>query len=286
MMHNALKRPLLLLLMIAVACTSLSGSAFAHTGKNSNSKANKAINVATAVSMIVKGLDLNIDGIRFIKEPKASDFYTKVKDDAPYAKDFIIAQFNGLDVPKDANPAAMVTREQFAKWLFGALSHKGSFAWIEIFQLISDADQISNGYMDSIQKLLIAKIATLDGKQRFHPKSKVTQTEAAIMIARTVKFLQNAKPIEPENPLVSDVSFTVAKETDNVSKVTLSATVPHYGYGFEISGIRFEKDEAIIQYRIVLPDPDRMYPQALKNVSASTYVASNYKIVLEEAEPR
>ncbi|TVY00624.1 S-layer homology domain-containing protein [Cohnella terricola] len=286
MMNYALKRPLLLLLMIAVACLSLGGSAFAHNGQNSDSKSNKPINVATAVSMIVKGLELNIDGIRFFKEPKASDYFKKVKDDAPYAKDFIIAQYNGLDVPKDINPAATVTREQFAKWLYGALSHKGSYSWIQIYQNVSDADQISKGYMDSIQKLLIAKIVTLDSKQKFHPKNNVTKPEAAIMIAKTVKFLQNNKPAEPENSLVGDVSFTVDKETDNVSKVTLSATVPHSGYGFEISGIRFEKDEAIIQYRIVLPDPDGMYLQVLKNVSVSTYIASNYKVVLEEAASR
>jgi hypothetical protein len=169
-MKPRFRKSIFLLALVAVLSFTIAGSAFA--GQGSSKEANKkGITVANAVSAIVKGLDLNIDHIRFIKEPKASDYYSKVKDDAPYANDFIIAQFNGLELPKDVNPSAKVTREQFAKWLYGALSQKGDYAWIEIFINISDAKHISDGNMESIQKLLIAKIFTLDGKQRGHPSS-------------------------------------------------------------------------------------------------------------------
>lgn len=104
-MSHYLKKPLLLLLFVAIFCTTASGSVFA---KNKivtiKDHPKNSISAATAVSLIVKGLNLNIDNIRFIKEPKASDYYTKVKDNAPYAGDFIIAQFNGLELPKDINP--------------------------------------------------------------------------------------------------------------------------------------------------------------------------------------
>ncbi|MFC4602046.1 S-layer homology domain-containing protein [Cohnella hongkongensis] len=274
-MRTRIRKSVILLALIAVFSLTVGGSAFAGSG-SAKSADKKGITVASAVSAIVQGLDLNIDHIRFIKEPKASDYYTKVKDTAPYANDFIIAHYNGLDLPQDVNPSAKVNREQFAKWLYGALSQKGDYAWIEIFILISDADHISKDNMESIQRLLIAKIFTLDGKQRFNPKNGVTQAQADLLINRTVRFIGEVPPIQtPEPAVLSEAKLTSEKLTDEVVKVTVTATAPHAGYGMEITGITFDQGKAIIQYRAVLPDPDMMYPQALKDISVSTYVSSD-----------
>ncbi|TFE31774.1 S-layer homology domain-containing protein [Cohnella luojiensis] len=292
MMIHHMKKPLLILMLVAMFCTAIGGSALAQNKNNDkgNSHWKGSIDVATAVTMIVKGLKLNIDNIRFIKEPKASDYYTKVKDTAPYAGDFIIAQFNGLELPKDINPTAKVTREQFAKWLYGALSHKGEYAWIDIYYQVADEKQVTEGYMDSIQKLLIAKIATLDGKKKFYPKGSMTQATAAVMINRTLKFIADSKPITPapevpENPILTDVKVTSDKVTDDVTKVTVSAMAPHPGYGLEITGIQFAKGEAVIQYRVVLPDPNKMFAQVVTELKAVTYIPAGYKAVLGEAQP-
>ncbi|WP_018755521.1 S-layer homology domain-containing protein [Paenibacillus terrigena] len=284
-MRNVMIKPLMLLMLIAIFSMGISGSAFAHKGNNESKQDRKdSLNAATAVTMIVKGLDLNIDNIKFIKQPEASDYFTKVKNDSSYAEYFIIAQINGLAIPKDINPSAKVTREQFAKWLFGALSHKGDYAWIEIFQSVSDADQVTNGYMDSIQKLLIAKIVSLDSKQRFYPKSYITRAEAADMISKTLKFIQNTKSETPD-PSFGQVKITSDKETDSVTRVTLSTLAPHSGYGLEITGIQFSKGIATIQYRIVQPDPDKMYTQVITELKAVTYIPSDLKAVLGAVQP-
>jgi hypothetical protein len=285
MMNKLLKKPMILLVLIAIFFTAVSGSAYADKGNN-NDNGNKnyvngSIDVATAVTQIVKGLKLNIDNIRFIKEPKASDYYTKVKDNAWYAGSFIIAQFNGLDLPKDINPSAKVTREQFAKWLYGALSRTGDYSWIDIYLNVADANQVTDGYMDSIQKLLIAKIVTLDSKQKFHPKSTVSLTDARTMIAKTVKFIEKMKPAPiPEAPVLTDVKLTSDKESEAVTRVTIAALAPNPGYGIEITNIQFLNGEAIIQYKAVLPDPSKMYAQVITEVKAVTYIPSNYKPVL------
>jgi hypothetical protein len=284
MMNKLLKKPMILLMLIAIFFTAMSGSAYADKGNDNGNKNNikGSINVATAVTLIVKGLKLNIDNIRFIKEPKASDYYTKVKDNASYAGSFIIAQSNGLDLPKDINPSAKVSREQFAKWLYGALSHTGDYVLIDLkYQQVADANQVTNGYMDSIQKLLIAKIVTLDSKQKFHPKSIISRTEAETMIARTVNFIENTKPAPiPETPVLTDVKITSDKESEAVTRVTITALAPNPGYGIEITNIQFLKGEAIIQYKAVLPDPDKMFMQVITEVKAVTYIPSNYKPVL------
>lgn len=285
-MRNVMKKPLILLMLIAVFSMGISGSAFAHKENNQSKEDGKeSLNAATAVTMIVKGLDLNIDNIKFIKKPEATDYYTKVKNNSSYAEDFIIAQYNGLGIAKDINPSAKVTREQFAKWLFGQLSHKRNYAWIEIFQSVSDADQMTDGYMDSIQKLLIAKIVSLDSKQRFYPKSYITRAEAADMIRKTLTFIKNTKPETPDTSDLNQVKITSEKETDSVTRVILSTIVPHSGYGLEITGIQFSKGVATIQYRVVQPDPDKMYMQVITELKAVTYIPSDYKAVLGLVKP-
>jgi len=284
-MKSPFRKPVILLALIAVFSLSIGGSAFAGQG-GAKSSDKQTMTVASAVSAIVRGLDLNIDHIRFIKEPKASDYFSKVPDSASYAKDFIIAQLNGLDLPKDVNPSKKVTREQFAKWVYGAISQKGEYMWILVSYNISDADRISDDYMDSIQKMLIAKIFTLDGKKRFNPLNGVTQGQAAVILKRAAHFIRDASPIEnPELSVLSDVILRSEKYTEDVLKVTVTATAPHSGYGMEITGIQFVKGQAVIQYRAILPDPDKMYPQALKDISVSTYIPSNFTPVLGDPKP-
>lgn len=280
-MRYVLKKSLILLMLIAIFTIGISGSVFAHNGSNqSKQEGQNSLNAATAVTMIVKSLNLNIDNIKFIKKPEASDYFTKVTNDSSYAESFIIAQINGLGIPKDINPSAQVTREQFAKWLFRALSHKGNYAWIEIYQSVSDADQVANGYMDSIQKLLIAKIVSLDSKQRFYPKRHITCVEAANMISKTLDFIKNTKSKTPHTSEFYQVTITSDKETDSVTRVTLSALAPHSGFGLEITGIQFSKGIATIQYRVIQPDPDNMYTQVITELKAVTYIPSDYKAEL------
>ena len=52
---------------------------------------NGKLTYAAGISMIVNGLGLNLDGINFIKEPKVTDSFPNMKDDAWYANAFIIA---------------------------------------------------------------------------------------------------------------------------------------------------------------------------------------------------
>ncbi|MFC5703514.1 S-layer homology domain-containing protein [Cohnella faecalis] len=305
-MNTWKRKSITLTLLVSLLCLTLSGSVYAFNdvkGEPESAAITKleqrgilkgngsglfhpkqTLNAASAVSLIVRGLELNIDNLRFFKEPLASDYYTKVNDKAWYAGSFIIAQFNGLGLPKDIDPNAIVTREQFAKWLFGALSTKGDYAWIEIFLEVADADAVTDGYMDSIQKLLIAKIAVLDGKQAFRPKQPITRAEAAGMVARTIDFINDKKNTPVQPPVSYDVKLASEKVGTEAQRVTLTTTVGHPGYGFEISSVDFRDGKAYVNYRIVQPDPDRMYPQVLTEVKATTIISSDLTPVLGSDE--
>lgn len=241
------------------------------------------VTMAQGVAMLVKAFDLNIDSIRFIREPKASDYFTKVPDDAWYANAFVIAHLNGLPVPKDADPTQSLTREQFAHLLYHALSKKGEYAFIEIWIMIKDEKDINQDYMTSIQRLLIGKIVELDDGGYFHPKAELTRSEAARLLHKALRFVKEQKPIPPQPPIDGKVTMSVTKVNEEVNKVTLTwGEMPNPGYRIVVTGIEFTpQGEAVIAYELREPEPGKMYPQVITEAKVDTFVATSYKPVLK-----
>lgn len=239
------------------------------------------IDFAQGITAIVRGMDLNLDSFQFVKEPKASDYFTQVPDHAWYAESFVIAHLHGLDLPKDVQPKQPMTREQFAHYLFQGLSATGDYAFIELYVIMNDESQVLPEYMNSIQKLLVSKIAELDKDSKFYPKRNITRAEAAIMLYKAVQFVEEQSTITPPQP-EDDVTMTTEKVNDDIVKVTLSrGEKPHPGYGIQITKIEFRGNEAIIWYTTSEPLPDRMYPQVITEPKVSTYVDSKYSLTMQ-----
>ncbi|OXM85778.1 S-layer homology domain-containing protein [Paenibacillus rigui] len=241
------------------------------------------ISFAQSVQMIVKGLDLNLDLLRFIKAPVASDIYTNIPDNAWYAEAFVIAHYNGLEIPKDVNPNETMTREQFGYLLIKALEKKGNFPLVKMYIEIKDGDQITPGYQGALQRMLLYKIASLDKDGKLNPKGELTRGEAAAWVYNAGKVMA-AHPQKPA-PVVEDVAVAVEKVNDDVNKVTLSrGSKPSAGYGITITDIRFDQDgQAVIHYTLQDPQPDSMNASVVTEPKAVTYISSKYKAVAEQA---
>jgi hypothetical protein len=240
------------------------------------------ISYAQSIQLLVKGMGLNIDNIQFIKEPLASDFFTNVPNDAWYAEAFIIAQLNGLPIPKDVDPNATITREQFADLLIHAVDTKGSFPVIKMLVIFEDADEIDPQLNYSLQRMILHKITELDKDQKFHPKKEMTRGQAAVWVHSAMKFVEShsEKP-----PVQEEVQVLVEKVNDQVNKITLSrGQKPSGGYDIEINSIRFENDgRAVISYTLVDPKPDSSNTSAITEPKAETYVSSKYTVTAEPA---
>lgn len=238
------------------------------------------ITYAQTVQVIVKGLNLNLDTMRFIKQPLASDTYTNIPNDAWYAEAFIVAHYNGLEIPKDVNPNATITREQFGDLLVRAIEKKGDFPLIKMFIEITDEDQINVEYQGTLQRLLLYKVTQLDKEGKFNPKNELTRGEAASWVYRAIHFVethtQNTVPVQQE------VTVKTAKVNDDINKVTLTTELPNPGYGFAITAIQFTEDgKAVIQYVVKQPNPDMMYPQVITQAHVETYISSKYEVITE-----
>ena len=155
----------------------------------------KSVTAAQGVQLIVKALDLNLDAIRFIKAPKATDYFTKADDSAWYANTLIIAAVNGLDLPKDMDPNQKWTREEFTYQLVQAMEKHENLPMIKLVPVtISDQDQMDAGYSGAIQRALAYDIVKLDAQGNFDPKAEISRAEAAEQIYNALAYLA-ARPV-------------------------------------------------------------------------------------------
>lgn len=248
-------------------------------------KPQEKLTYAAGITMIVKGLDVSLARFLFNQAPKASDYFTNVEDDAWYSESFVIAQVNGLDIPKEVKPDQPMTREQFAHHLFRGMEANGEHAYNMMYILVKDESDITKPYLDSIQKLLITKIAELDNDGNFHPKAEITRSEAAGWLHGAIEFVKSVDvvPPQPEPDPLSEYKLESKAVTDQVREITVSAQAPHPGYGIRISSIYFDGNRAIIYTEPVLPDPDKVFPQVITEVRAVTYIGSDYEPVLPQS---
>lgn len=241
------------------------------------------LSYAQAVVMLDEAFELDLSHIKFVKEPKVSDIYKKVKDGKWYSEAFLHGFYNGIELDKNVNPNASITREEFAALLINQVDRKGDYALIMMHIDYKDIDKAKDEYKDEIQKLLLLKFAELSKNGNFNPTKPITREEAAIWLDKALTFVDETfgnKDEENKPSALTDVTFKTEKVTDQVNKVTVSATVPHPGYGIAITEITFDQDTAYVKIKQVDPDPNKMYPQVISTAIAETYVASQYKVKL------
>ncbi|WP_336784739.1 S-layer homology domain-containing protein [Paenibacillus sp. MMO-177] len=163
---------------------------------------------AQGIELIVRTMQLSLAAIDFKRAPTAEGFFTHVKNDAWYADSFVIAHYNGLDLPADIDPNKPLTREQFAHYLVQALEKTGQYPLIKMYINIQDEKDITVDYQGTIQRALLYKIVALDADGNFHPQQIVTRAEAAAILFAAHEFVETHKDNggeagAPEEPAAS-----------------------------------------------------------------------------------
>jgi hypothetical protein len=151
----------------------------------------KVLTAAEGISLMVKALGLNLDTVRFIKEPKATDYYSKADNDAWYANALITAAVNGLEFPKDMDMRQELSREEFTYYLISGIEKKGNLPMINIIPAkIADEEALTIEYSGAIQRALIYKVVNLDSEGKINPKAKISRSEAAEQIYNALAYLK------------------------------------------------------------------------------------------------
>jgi hypothetical protein len=234
-----------------------------------------AVNEAQAVVMLAKAFDWKLPV--FVKAPLASEYFTKIANDAWYAQAFIAAKHNGLELSADVDPNAQLTREQYAGLLAQAIDTTGEYPVTKMYIILKDEADVGKDYMQDIQRLVAWGIVRLEDGA-FFPKQPMTRGEAAVWLHRALSFVKE----QTKHPIPQEViAVKVEAVTPEVNKVTLTRPEkPTAGYGIAIRSIAFKEDgTAEIAYALTNPKPGDMNAQVITTPSVSTYVASSFKPV-------
>lgn len=225
---------------------------------------------AQGIHMIVKALDLS---------PKSVVLQTPDQT-AWYATSLRIAEENGIKLPKDFAPNAELSRETFADLLMQAVNTTGNYPTIKMFIEVADADQMNPDYANSIQTLLLMKIANLDEQRKFNLKQAISRIDAARLVYNAAEFVSKHKEEEPQ--MNDKVGFQVEKVNDQINKVILTrAEQPNPGYGIRVSQVEFSGKQATVYYELLAPDPDMNYIQVISDTKAETFVSSEYTVQIK-----
>jgi pimeloyl-ACP methyl ester carboxylesterase len=168
---------------LILVCTVSSGTVFAFQDLNETEKAaildlkewgfvsgvdsdhfapRDKINYAQGVSFIVKGLKLSADSHSSATEPDVSENFSLVPKHAWYSEAFAAAKANGLNIQKDVDPNAIMTKEQYKIMLKIALDQEGPFPDMESPIVFENDDKMT-----------------------------ITRGEAAVLLHKTIKFVEN-----------------------------------------------------------------------------------------------
>ncbi|WP_422657208.1 S-layer homology domain-containing protein [Paenibacillus sp. EC2-1] len=240
----------------------------------------RTITSAQAIQMVVKATALK-------EHPNFSGkSFSTVPDGAWYADAVNIAAQHGLPVSTETKWNEPMTREDFAHLLATAVQKTGNYPVILMYMNIADESQIKEESRGAVQFLLLTKIAELSKAGQFNPKQEMTRIEAAEMTHAAMQFIENHKlrNVDDSEKVQDGVSFQVEKVNAEVNKVIITKdNLPHPGYGLAVTSIDFvSSKEAVINYMIIQPDPDKMYPQVISKSSVETYVPSNYEVKVKE----
>jgi len=154
------------------------------------------LTVSQGISLIVKSMNLSLAAIDFDKAPVASGVFSKVKDNAWYANELLIAHFNGIKLDADIDPNAPLTREAFINYLVQGIEKTGDYALIKMYINIEDEKDIDPNFQGTIQRALLYKVTELDEQGNFHPKQIVTREEAAAILFNAVSFVEEHLKIQ------------------------------------------------------------------------------------------
>jgi len=183
-------------------------------------------------------------------------------------------------LPQGFSVSKELTREQFTFLLQQGIHATGDYPLIAMLIEITDADEVTTSYFNSVQALLLMKITELDDAGKFHPKQPLTRIEAAKWVYNSREFVDNHGKVD--DPMQDEVTYSVEKVNDQINKVILQReNQPNPGYGIAVTKVEFGKDQvATIYYELLSPKPGQMYPQVITTTKTETYVASSYKIKL------
>jgi len=179
------------------------------------------ITTAQTIQLMVNFMELNLNNVRFIKAPLATDYFENANNSAWYKDAFIITGVKNSVFPNDINPNQPMTTEAFIHYLVKTLELQEDLPMIKVLpQSIKDDAAIDPSYSGAIQRALYYGVMTLDQQGNIHPKRLMTRARAVALVKNVIDYKEAL-----EHSLENALKF----------EATLENTTRSDGYGLQFN---------------------------------------------------
>ncbi|MTI80897.1 MAG: protease complex subunit PrcB family protein [Firmicutes bacterium] len=192
--------------------------------------------------------NFNYNHLRFIKEPKISDFYDDVSDGLWYSGAILDVSYNSIFNIKgrDFGPNEEVARIEVAEAIVNSFKAKNlSVSTTQIWPDFKDTNNLSKEQLSALAFTFNTGIMKGRSDSEFKPFAPITRAELAVVLNRTLETMALAEKTnkttlnEEEGELLG---VNVLKNLSGDLEEAISLVHNHRGYGI----IKEQGDEAII----------------------------------------
>lgn len=147
---------------------------------------------AQALQLLVNMFDLNLETIRFMKAPLATDYYKNADNLAWYADAFITAGVHGLMTDETIMPSDAISRESFYGLLITTMENQYPMPMINLLPVpIKDEAALNVSGQGAIQRGISYGIIQLDSQSNLKPREPITRGEAAEAVSLALDYLED-----------------------------------------------------------------------------------------------
>lgn len=241
-------------------------------GTNEVNKVSQYMSRGELAEKLVKTLDLNLDGFRFLKPPAVSEFYDDVKVEESYADAVMILVYNQVvnSSDREFRPADIILREELAEMIGNLMRHQPRKNLVEpsCELVVKDLAKAEAKAADDIKLVIGLNIMHLNQDGNFQPKQGLTPTE----VQGILKSLENLVGVND-----TEVTAQIITNKEGGRELELSwGEKPSSGYKIFVIDIELDKNTLIVKYDTKEPTPGSYNSTVITEPKDSKPIPANY----------
>jgi hypothetical protein len=183
------------------------------------------VNRFQLAAVLERAFDLDYGNMRFLKEPKASDYYYDVEDEAWYSEAVLLCAINHIFAHMDAFEGDKeVTRIEVARGIHNAFGAKGiSVPMIMLMPLYDDTAGLSQD--DTNAMVFVSNTGIMKGSDNlFRPDDPIKRAELARVLNRCVELIA-MNPVEAKPAPAVELEIKEVKSESELINIDLNIPV-------------------------------------------------------------
>lgn len=175
--------------------------------KGGNFAPGKSITRAEFVVYLHKAAGIDI---KYFKAPDIKEFFTDVSNEEPYAAAlYDLATLNIIDYRGEFKPESTLPRDEMVHYVMNAYRYLDGEMPEKTGCKFTDKKKVDSKWMADVEAACQLGLIKGKTKNMFYPRDNATRGEAATVLSRMLKLLENQKDIKDQEKVKVEAGYEV-----------------------------------------------------------------------------